>query len=296
MPPDTARAPEHLPPARHVTLSPLADSIAQRITFAPRIQTWFTAAARGKRMLVDIGRVDLVLGSDPARRGAFEEAVAKLAPLPVGTRLRLAGPWGADEVKVSGYGVWNGRVVAKLDVPPRVDSLARRVEPLAAAAERTDSAVASLTSACARDTLTGTLAQRAVAVRDSVMDWLLATSIPPYEGLAGTVRVQSSRVTGCFGGAYRALLLVSLRAGGNAYVTERALLLDTLGRARPLRVYDLRLRAHDAFAAFDADGDGIDDLAARGVTERAGAISILKLDTAKARLQRLTSGFAWESM
>ena len=62
----------------------------------------------------------------------------------------------------------------------------------------------------------------------------------------------------------------------------------------PLKVFDLRLRAHDIVYAMDADGDGVDDVATRGVTERAGALSILRLARAQKRLQRLTSGFAWE--
>jgi hypothetical protein len=295
---DAARAAAYTRPVQHVgkvELSPLADTIAQRITFAPRVQTWFTAAARGKRLLVDIGRVDVALGKDSARRAAFDEAVAKLAPVPLGAHFRLFGPWGSADGEVSGYADWNGRVVATLKVPPLVDSLARTVEPLPASALRTDTVVAGVRDACKRDTLVGALAERALFVRDSIQDWLLATSIPPYEGIASTVRMQSSRVTGCFGEGDRALVVVSLRAGGNAYVTERAVLLDTLGNVRPLKIYDLRLRAHDVVYAMDADGDGLDDVATRGVTERAGALSILKLDRQKLRLQRLTSGFAWEA-
>jgi hypothetical protein len=47
--------------------------------------------------------------------------------------------------------------------------------------------------------------------------------------------------------------------------------------------------------AFDADGDGVDELAARGLATRMGAQSVLKLDPAAKRFSRFASGFAWES-
>ena len=62
----------------------------------------------------------------------------------------------------------------------------------------------------------------------------------------------------------------------------------------PLRFVDLRFHAHDPLYVFDADGDGIDDLAARGHGDRSGGLTIMRLDMATKRLVRLVSGFAWE--
>src|SRR4029434_353562 len=46
---------------------PLADTIAEKLVFPPVTQSWFLAAARGKKMLVDIGRVDVEVRRGPAR-------------------------------------------------------------------------------------------------------------------------------------------------------------------------------------------------------------------------------------
>jgi hypothetical protein len=61
-----------------------------------------------------------------------------------------------------------------------------------------------------------------------------------------------------------------------------------------LRVDDLRFKAHDILYALDGDGDGIDDVAARGLTEAAGGSVVMRMVPPN-RLQRLASGFAWES-
>jgi hypothetical protein len=60
-------------------------------------------------------------------------------------------------------------------------------------------------------------------------------------------------------------------------------------------VSDIRFKAHEALRAFDADGDGVDDLAAKGRGERMGGTVVLRLDPAKRRLEYLTGGFGWES-
>ena len=65
-------------PTRLAPLSPLADSIAERMVFPPSGQLWFTAAARGKRMLVDIGRVDIDVKTEP-RASAYLEAVNRVS-------------------------------------------------------------------------------------------------------------------------------------------------------------------------------------------------------------------------
>jgi hypothetical protein len=61
------------------------------------------------------------------------------------------------------------------------------------------------------------------------------------------------------------------------------------------RLRDLRLRAHERPVVLDADGDGIDELAVRGLATRMGALSVLRLDAATRRFSRLASGFAWEA-
>ena len=98
---------------------------------------------------------------------------------------------------------------------------------------------------------------------------------------------------GCFGVARRALV-VSLRAGDAEWVRERMVLVAPNGAVTPLRVSDLRFRAHDLLVAFDADGDGVDDLATRATTERAGGTTVLRVDLGNKRAERLAGGFAWE--
>ncbi|HWE41794.1 MAG TPA: hypothetical protein VG432_04770 [Gemmatimonadaceae bacterium] len=275
-------------------LSPLADTIAERLVFPPRGQLWFTAAARGKRMLVDIGRVDLDVKQEP-RASAFVEAVTRLSPVPIGARFRLSGPWGADSAVLKEFSSWNGRIVGVLEVAPRVDSLARTVEPLPAAAAITDSAVVSVTDSCRRDSLGEDLADRASIVRDSISQQLLETAKPPFERLQNSLKVSSSRIAGCYGRLGRVLVIVSARAGNTEWVAERMAIVDDTGAVTPLRFSDYRFDAHDGVYAFDADRDGVDDLATRALGEAMGGLSVMRLDTARKRLDRLTAGFSWES-
>ena len=278
---------------RGPALSPLADSIARALVFLPRDQTWFTAAARGKRMLVDLGRVDVEVRKDSARAQAYREAVARRAPLIVGDRLRLYGPWGADDVAVTGFDTWNGRIVATLDVPQHVDSLAKHVEPLPAVAVRTDSAAPSLKPACARDSLTEPYRERLAALRDSVETQLRAEAVPPFERLAASVTVKTTMAHGCYGRG-RTLLISSLRAGAHEFVRERILLVAEDGSIIPVRMVASRWRAHEVIYALDADGDGSDDLAVRGSSDRAGGLLVLELSEGN-RLEKLAGGFNWES-
>lgn len=275
-------------------LSPLADSIADRLVFPPRGQLWFTAAARGKRMLVDIGRVDLDVKKEP-RASAFIEAVRRLSPIPVGARFRLSGPWGVDSAVLKEFSSWNGRIVGVLAVAPRVDSLARAIEPLPAAAAITDSVVPSVTDSCQRDSLGEALTDRAAIVRDSISQQLLATSQPPYDRLKNSLKVSTSRIIGCYGKLGRVLVIVSARAGNTEWVAERMAIVDDSGAVTPLKFGDYRFDAHDGVYAFDADRDGVDDLATRALGESMGGLSIMRLDTARKRLDRLTAGFSWES-
>ena len=288
----TAKLPPREPP--RPTLSPLADSIAERLVFAPRGQLWFTAAARGKRMLVDLGRVDANVKEEP-RASAYLEAVSRLSPLPIGTRFRLTGPWGADSAILSGFAVWNGRIVGVLRVSDHVDSLARTIEPLPAAAALADSAIVTANDSCKREPIPEEVGDRAQIVRDSIEQQLLNEARPPYERLANSIRMSSSRVAGCYGRIGRVLVIVSMRAGNNEFVAERMAIVDDTGYVTPIRFADYRFPAHDGVYAFDADRDGVDDIATRAVGEAMGALSIMRLDTARKRLDRLTSGFAWEA-
>src|SRR3712207_7569679 len=54
-----------------------------------------------------------------------------------------------------------------------------------------------------------------------------------------------------------------------------------------------RWRAHEAIYALDADGDGSDDLAVRGSSDRAGGLVVLELQEGN-RLAKLSGGFNWE--
>ncbi|MEJ7813417.1 MAG: hypothetical protein WKG32_23620, partial [Gemmatimonadaceae bacterium] len=147
--------------------------------------------------------------------------------------------------------------------------------------------------ACARDSVSPELASRAQAVSDSVGAALRAETATATERYRSAVRLQATRVVGCFGGA-PILVLVALRAGNDEYTRERAALVDSGGRVTAIRVSDYRFRAHEAIHALDADGDGVDDLAARGVGRRVGSLVVLRLDLATKRLDRLAGGFAWE--
>jgi hypothetical protein len=278
-------------------LSPLADSIAQYLVLDPSIERWFLAAGRGKRLLVDIGRTDTGLRTD-RRRAAYREALAALSPVAVGDRLRVRGAWGAEDVLVTGFDAWNGRIVATIKGSPVLDSVVvasvRAHAPLIVSAQRTDSTAEPARDSCVRDSLSDDLRERAAFVRDSLEQALRDRELPAYERLVNTLHAVATQVVGCFGNGRRLALAVDLRAGANEWIRERAVLLDTLGDVTPLRVDDYRFKGHDFLAALDADGDGVDDIAARGLTDFAGGTVVLKL-AAGNRLQRLVSGFAWES-
>ena len=303
-------------------LSPVADSIANRLVFVPTDRNWFPVASRGRHMVVDIGRVDLTLKSDSVSRAGFLEAVTRLSPLPSGAVLRLRAPYEIDEqAKVVGFDVWHGRIVAKLSVSHLLDSLARAEDMLPATAIRIDTAArprgsdttqhATTTvptvgthtdtispappppSVCVRDTLPTDLTTRAIAVRDSLVRFLTDSEKPPYERQLATATIQSWWVPGCFG-IGRALIIANKHTPEMDFSVERVALLDSTGKTVPVKFFDLRFHAHDPMYVFDADGDGIDDLAARGHGDRSGGLTIMRLDLATRRFVRLVSGFAWE--
>jgi hypothetical protein len=130
-------------------------------------------------------------------------------------------------------------------------------------------------------------------LRDSLVGVLRAQGPAPSERLQRRVTVASSHVVGCFGRA-RAVLVASLRTPATEWSRERAVLVDAAGRASSVRIEDLRFLTHDLRQAFDADGDGIDDLVTVGRRHRAGATTILRFDPALRRFVRLASGFSWE--
>lgn len=286
-------------------MSPAADSIAQRLTFIARNTMALTAATRGGRWLVDLGRVDAPLKTE-ARLLAYREAVAALAPIRSGDTLHVHGPWGATPAPVTGFDHWSGRIVAVLDVPDEADSLAaladRRAKeprgidvPFAAVAYRypvsRDAAVTP--PPCIRDSLTSELAVRADSVSDSLRVSLLADTTAAAPQYRVAPRAIASRLVGCFGGA-RVLVMVALRSGGDLLTRERAVLISDDGAVTPLAVSDFRFRAHTLLHLLDADGDGVDDVVARGYGRRVGSLVILRLDPGTRSLIRITGGFAWE--
>jgi hypothetical protein len=288
---DSLRAPVH-PQPRFIVLPPVADTLAKHMVFAARGQSWYAASARGKRMLVDIGRFDGKL-TTPAHREAFREAIDMISPVRAGDRFRLYGPWGSDTVTVNGFDVWNGRIVATLAVPPRVDSLARAKETLIAGAMRTDSVAAAVTGTCVRESVPEDLWLLAGFARDSVEQALRDASVRLPERLQNTLRIETSHAIGCFAGS-RMLLIVTLVAGNYEYVRQGAVAVSDSAGVTPLTVLDPRFRAHVALHALDADGDGIDDVAMRGRAERMGATVVLRYNREEKRLERLATGFAWE--
>jgi len=301
-------------------LSPMAATIANALVFVPRDRAWFPVASRGRRMMVDIGRADLTLGGDSTARSAYLDAVMHLSPLPLGTALRIRAPYGIDEqAKVVGFDLWHGRIGARRSGAHLLDSLARVEDMLPATAVRIDTAAVRAATmpadtshhatdstthhdstaavvpgvACTHDTLPTELTARAIAVRDSLVRFLTDSATPPYERQVASAKIQSWWVPGCFG-IGRALVVANKRTPDMDFAVERVAIVDSTGKTVPMKVVDLRFHAHDPLYVFDADGDGVDDLAARGHGDRSGGLTIMRLDIAARRFVRLVSGFAWE--
>ena len=315
--PDTA--------ARRATPKPRAltdaeQRVADGIAFAPVPTERFVAAARNKRLLVDVGRVDLTIGKDAELLALVRRVSERVGPLAYVTHLRVRGTWGEETDSIVGYDVWNGRAVAVLKPSAYADSLLKRGLPLigvatrvrpaadsapqpvaapAAAQQATASkaavqpATAPVTGACVRDSIPPELAARVAVVRDSIVRWVTDSVKPPYAG-SPKLAVRGDTVSGCFG-PWRSVVLVSARTPAFDWSEERAVLVAPDGKPASSRLRDLRLRTHESLVAFDADGDGIDELAARGLAARMGAQSVLRLDPATRRFSRFASGFAWES-
>lgn len=281
-------------------LTDAEQQVADGIAFAPSVMERFVVAARNKRLLLDIGRVDLEVKRDAQLLALVRRVLARVGPLSRVTHVRVHGTWGEEVDSIVGYDVWNGRAVAVLAASARTDSLLRRNAPLVGVATRQlvppDSTIptpASATAACERDSVPPALPARVALVRDSLLRWV-ADSLRPSYPVAGKLAVRGDTASGCFG-AWRALVVVTTRTPAFDWDQERALLVAGDGKVASARLRDLRLRTHESLVAFDADGDGVDELAARGLAPRMGAQSVLKLDPTTRRFSRFASGFAWES-
>ena len=125
------------------------------------------------------------------------------------------------------------------------------------------------------------------------MRWVTDSLKPSYV-VSGKLAVRGDTASGCFG-PWRFVVVVSSRTPAFDWSEERTVLVAADGKAIAGRLRDLRLRTHESLIAFDADGDGVDELAARGLAPRMGAQSVLKLDAATRRFSRFASGFAWET-
>lgn len=315
-PADSQAGPAPTSPTRHVPrprLSPEAQSIADVLVFVPRTRSWFTLSVRSARLVMDLGRADVAVPRDTSLRAgfrmAFQEAASALSPVPIGTVLRIRGLWGEEKATLTGFDVSGGRIVGRLDLPPRLASLARRNSILPGAATvavdsaaSADSAVADSVVAarrraidsCQRDSIGAALGARVTFVRDSLERWLADSARAQFPRLERRAKVKSWLATGCFR-AGRVMLFAARHDPSAEFAVERAVVVDDSGRVVRLRVADLRFRVHEPLSVFDADGDGVDDIAARALGERSGGITILRFNSATKRLERLTSGFSWET-
>ena len=270
-----------------------------------------------------------------AFREAFNEAAARYSPIPLGAKLRVFGSWGNEIATISGFDTWNGRIVGVLKVSHALDSIVRRSELMQGSAVRVDSvqlaardsvvrdslvrdSVArvammndkvarakfvadsikrdsiALATRCVRDSVPIEIVQRIAVVRDSLERWLTDSAKAPYPRLEQRAKTTSWSVNGCFN-IGRVIVVASRRDPGVEFAAERAVMLSDSGKVTRLRLADLRFRVHEPLSVFDADGDGIDDVATRALGERSGGLSIMRLDVSAKRLQRLAAGFSWET-
>jgi hypothetical protein len=304
-------------------LSEEEQRIADALVFAPRMTLRFLVAGRNRRLLADIGRVDLENPPNAEQIRLIRRVSAKVGPLASTTRMSVRGTWGEETDSIAGYDVWNGRIVAILAASARADSMLARnvplvgvavsaaddampviaspapVQPAAAgspshASQGASAPVAPATASCPRDSIATLLRPRVTVVRDSLVRWMTDSLKSPFPRLAKATVVRGDATTGCFA-SWRAVVIATSRTPSLEWNEERALLIAADGSVSPARLRDLRLRAHESLMSFDADGDGIDELAARGLAVRMGAQSVLSFDPVTKRFSRFASGFAWET-
>lgn len=291
------------PPPVDPLASPMVDTLAPLLVFPPATQRWYTAASRNGRLLIDVGRTDAETRKRTDRLPVIAALAADRGTVRVGERFLLRGTWGREIVRVTGFDVWNGRIVATLEASAAADSAAKAKAPAVASAwrlkageaEPADSAPVAAT--CARDSLATALGPRAARVRDSLVT-VVRAMVPRITVYQQARRpkpalLRTTSTAGC-GDAPWVVVIASLRGENTEWVAERAVLLGPDGAARTVKLDDLRFEGHEALRAFDADGDGRDDLATRAVAEASGGTSILRWDPKTKRFTRLTAGFQWE--
>lgn len=249
--------------------------------------------------MVDIGRADLETRKHPERVPVIAELAARHGPLPLGDTVLLRGTWGREVATVRGHDVWNGRIVAVLEASPTADSAAKSRRPAIATVVRVTGAPPpdSAAPSCGVDSLARALAPRISVLRDSLVRVVRAMvpRVTVYQQVRRPkpAQLKVSQVAGCFEGP-RVLVVASLRGEGAEWVAERAVLVAPTGGLTPVRFSDLRFEGHEALAAWDADGDGRDELGTRAVAEYAGATTVLTYDSKLRRFVRLAAGFQWE--
>jgi hypothetical protein len=302
--------PRHVTP-KLPTLTDAEQRIADGVVFAPRVTERFLVASRKKRLLVDVGRVDLAK-LDAEQLATLRRVSARTGPLSSVTHMHVRGSWGEETDSIVGYDVWNGRAVAVLAASSGTDSLLKKNASLVGMATRaanTDTvevpvppvkqagaatAATAPPPVCVRDSIAPLMQERVTAVRDSLLRWVADSLRSPFIRFAKATTVRGEAALGCFGN-WRAVVVVNSRTPAFEWNEERTLLVAPDGKVQTARLRDLRLRAHESLLAFDADGDGVDELSTRGLATRMGAQSILKLDPATRRFARFASGFAWET-
>lgn len=283
--------------------APMADSLAPLLVFPPATQRWFVAASRNGRLLLDVGRVDADTKKRPDRLPVIAALAAARGTVRRGDAFLLRGSWGREVARVTGFEVWNGRIVATLDVSAAADSAAKAKAPAVASAWRvrpTEGPPSDSTPAlagCPRDSLATALAPRVRAVKDSLVKVVraLVPRITVYQQARRPkpALLRTTSTVGCAEAPW-VFVVASLRGENTEWVAERAVLVGPDGATRAVRLDDLRFEGHEAIRAFDADGDGRDDLATRAVAEASGGTSILRWDPATKRFTRLAVGFQWE--
>ena len=211
---------------------------------------------------------------------AAEDSVRKLAVADSITRDSIAKATRDSIEKLASRDPKNRKRVVKRDTA-RADTAVTRVDT-------------AMSNRCTHDSVPAVLAARVLTVRDSIEHWLADSAKAPYPRLERTSKVYTWVVPGCYGIGH-VLVLAGRRNPTMEFSAEKALMVGDTGNVLRLRLSDLRFHFHEPLAVFDADGDGIDDVATRSLGDRSGGLSIMRLDTATKRLQRLASGFAWET-